>query len=64
MIVWDATGIQIETSCDTHECLVKLLGDERAIFNGNYDIPLRIITVDEDLPVRLIYGEKHENRDD
>jgi hypothetical protein len=40
-------GVSISSSEDIHECLVKHLGKKRAMFNGDYDIPLRLVAAGE-----------------
>ncbi|WP_295612794.1 hypothetical protein [uncultured Lamprocystis sp.] len=45
--------VVIETSQDIHKRLVDTLGAEGATFNGDYDIPLRIVAADEGLQQRL-----------
>ncbi|MBP6582727.1 MAG: hypothetical protein KA204_04540 [Chromatiaceae bacterium] len=42
-------GANVETSKDIHDLLSQHLGAAEASFGGAYDIPLRIITADDDL---------------
>lgn len=42
-------GEEITTSSNIHSILVNYLGEDEATFNGAYDIPLRLISVDEGL---------------
>ena len=39
-----AFGVSVETSENIHQLLKGHLGEDRATFNGDYDIPLRIIS--------------------
>jgi hypothetical protein len=47
-------GVIVETSKDIFDLLRKHLGEEEASFGGAYDIPLRMVTADEDLQGRLL----------
>lgn len=47
-------GEIVETSKDIFDLLREHLGEEEASFGGAYDIPLRIVTADEDLQGRLL----------
>lgn len=47
--------IKVETSQDIYECLCTHLGEHEATFDGAYDIPLRILTLDEGLKYKLFH---------
>ncbi len=51
--LFERFGIRVERSKDIYEHLEKHLGPEQARFNGDYDIPLRILAVDADLQNKL-----------
>ncbi|WPL17963.1 hypothetical protein Thiowin_03011 [Thiorhodovibrio winogradskyi] len=44
----------VETSNDIYDLLVKHLDEQRATFNGAYDIPLRLISLDQTLELRIL----------
>jgi hypothetical protein len=46
-------GEAVETSKDIHDLLCTHLGPAGAVFDGAYDIPLRLVGGDEDLQRRL-----------
>ncbi|WP_201095975.1 hypothetical protein [Thiocystis minor] len=50
-------GVQIDTSKDIHDCLIKNLDEGQETFNGDYDIPLRIVAADEGLQWQLFQGQ-------
>ena len=51
---FEAFRVDVSTSEDIHETLKNHLGEERAAFCGDYDIPLRIISSDASLRARLL----------
>lgn len=46
-------GAEVDTSTDIHDLLVEHLGEQHAHFDGAYDIPLRLITLESELQYRL-----------
>lgn len=48
-------SVQVDNASEIHELLCKHLGKVKANFNGEYDIPLRIVAVDDGLQKRLFY---------
>ncbi len=49
-----AFDVSIETSEEIHQLLTEHLGEDRATFGGDYDIPLRIISADDSLYRQLL----------
>ncbi len=47
-------GVSIETSEEIHQLLTEHLGEDRATFGGDYDVPLRIISADDSLRRQLL----------
>ena len=55
-------GTDVSTSEDIYQILKDHLGEDRATFSGDYDIPLRIISSDDSLRRRLLLESKLEER--
>ena len=51
-----AFDVSIDTSENVHQLLKDHLGEDEATFNGDYDIPLRIISADDSLRHELLSG--------
>ena len=51
---FETFGVTVDTSNDIHALLCAHLDEVKATFGGAYDIPLRIVTADEDLQGRLL----------
>ena len=55
-------GTDVSTSEDIYRVLKDHLGEDRATFSGDYDIPLRIISSDDSLRRKLLLESKLEER--
>ena len=51
---FEAGGTSVSTSEDIYQLLTDHLGEDRATFGGDYDIPLRIISSDDSMRYRVL----------
>ena len=50
---FQSIGVEVHTSEDIYQLLCEHVGEAKATFSGDYDIPLRIIAADDDLQQKL-----------